>query len=47
MGLWKRIRKSYHKFLISLADENKKTFGEGKLDCCQLNRKSTEAVRKK
>jgi hypothetical protein len=26
-----------NRYLEHLAEENKKTFGEGKLDCCQLN----------
>jgi hypothetical protein len=39
MGLWKRMKKAVNRFLEDLAKENKESFGEGKLDCCQLNRR--------
>lgn len=47
MGLWKRMKKSYQKFLLELAEENKKSFGEGKLDCCQLNKNSAANTKTK
>lgn len=39
MGLWTRIKKAFQNYLNTLAEDNKKTFGEGKLDCCNLNKK--------
>ncbi len=47
MGIWKRIKKAYNKFLLELAEENKKSFGEGKLDCCQLNKNTVKDTRTK
>lgn len=41
MVLWKRIKNSIDRFLLQVADENKKSFGEGRLDCCQLNQKKS------
>lgn len=31
--------KFIEKFLKKIEDQNKKSFGEGKLDCCDLNKK--------
>jgi hypothetical protein len=39
MSLWKRIKAAFHRYLEDMAEENKKSFGSGKLDCCQLNKK--------
>jgi hypothetical protein len=39
MSIWKRIKKSINHYLESMAEENKKSFGNGRLDCCQLNKK--------
>lgn len=44
--MFKRIKKSINKFLDELAKENQKTFGNGKIDCCNLNRTKNEAKRK-
>lgn len=38
MKLLKKIADGYHKFLENLAKQNEETFGEGKLECCQLNK---------
>lgn len=35
---WNKFKKKINRFLENLAEENKKTFGSGKLDCCQLNK---------
>lgn len=42
---WKKFTKKINKFLADLAEENKRSFGTGKLDCCQLNRDSTSKKR--
>jgi hypothetical protein len=39
MTLWKRIKAAWNRYLEDMAKENKNTFGSGKLDCCDLNRK--------
>jgi hypothetical protein len=38
MSLFKRIKAAWNRYLENLAEENKKSFGSGKLDCCQLNK---------
>jgi hypothetical protein len=38
MTIWKRIKKAFDRYLENLAEENKKTFGTGRMDCCNLNR---------
>jgi len=35
----KRILEKINKALEKMAEENKKSFGEGKMDCCNLNKK--------
>lgn len=35
--MFKKLKNSINKFLEKIADENKKTFGGEKLDCCGLN----------
>lgn len=35
---WKKFKKKINKFLENLAEVDKKTFGCGKLDCCQLHK---------
>lgn len=41
--MFKRIKRSINKFLQEIAEENKKEFGSGKLDCCNLNKVKTES----
>ena len=41
-GLWKRLKKAINKFLEDIAKENQKSFGNGKMDCCQLNTKNNK-----
>lgn len=38
MTFWAKIKKSWNEFLEKMANENEKSFGGGKLDCCQLNK---------
>jgi hypothetical protein len=38
MKIWRKLKNSFNRFLENLAEENKKSFGNDKLDCCQLNR---------
>jgi hypothetical protein len=41
-GLLKKIKKAYNVFLKNLAQENVKAFGNGKLDCCELSKKTNK-----
>lgn len=41
--MFKRIKKSINKFLEELAKENQKEFGNGKIDCCDLNKTQNKA----
>lgn len=34
----KKIKKAINKYLEDLAKENKKLYGSGRMDCCDLNR---------
>jgi hypothetical protein len=34
----KKLKEKINKFLEKLTEENKKTFGSGKLDCCEVNK---------
>jgi len=43
MVVLKRLKKAINKFLEGLAKENEKSFGKGTLDCCQINRKSSNS----
>ncbi|WP_279380753.1 LDCC motif putative metal-binding protein [Mobilitalea sibirica] len=42
MKLWTKIKKSFNNYLNHLAEENKKAFGEGKLDCCSLSKQENK-----
>ncbi|WP_311370569.1 LDCC motif putative metal-binding protein [Anaerococcus hydrogenalis] len=39
MKIFKAIKNRWNKFLKKLAEENKKSFGDQKLDCCTMNKK--------
>lgn len=39
------IKNYFKKSIKKMADENSKTFGNGKMDCCDLNR-ANNAVKK-
>ena len=43
-SILKKIKEGYMRFLQNLAKENQKTFGDGKLDCCDLNKKNNHTV---
>ncbi len=45
MSLWVRIKKAWQDFLEKMAKDNEKAFGNGRLDCCQLNSKQKEKAR--
>ncbi|MDA3846370.1 MAG: LDCC motif putative metal-binding protein [Vallitaleaceae bacterium] len=34
--MFKKIKKSWEKFLKTLGDQNKETYGEGGINCCEL-----------
>lgn len=40
MKIFKLIKNRWNKFLKKLAEENKKSFGDQKLDCCTMNKKN-------
>lgn len=44
--MFKRIKEAFNRFLEDLAKENQKSFGTGKMDCCNLNRSNNEEKRK-
>lgn len=37
------MKNFFKNFLKKIADENKKSFGNGKLDCCELNKSKNVA----
>ena len=39
MKIFESIKNIWEKFLKNLAKENKKSFGNERLDCCSLNKK--------
>lgn len=39
MGILKKIKNKMHQGIEYLAAEQKKTYGNQKLDCCDLNKK--------
>ena len=39
MKIFKSIKNKWEKFLENLAKENKKSFGNEKLDCCSMNKR--------
>ncbi|WP_432402507.1 LDCC motif putative metal-binding protein [Wukongibacter sp. M2B1] len=41
------MKKWFEKFIKNLEDANKKSFGSGKLDCCDLNQKGNNTETKK
>lgn len=46
MALLTKMKKAINRWLENIAEENKQIFGEGKLDCCQLNNKKTVEYKK-
>jgi hypothetical protein len=36
MAMLNKIKRKWKKFLETLADQNKSTYGEGGLNCCEL-----------
>lgn len=48
MGFLKKTKSKFENFLEKLAEDNKKNFGEGSLDCCELNsEKNTNKINRK
>ncbi|WP_165442863.1 LDCC motif putative metal-binding protein [Senegalia massiliensis] len=43
----KKKKNIFQKFIEKLADTNKKDFGSGRMDCCELNQKSNGSYNKK
>ncbi|CAH2212200.1 LDCC motif putative metal-binding protein [Tepidibacter aestuarii] len=41
------MKKLFEKFLKKLEKANKENFGNGKLDCCELNKKGKNSHNKK
>jgi len=42
MKIIKIIKNRWNKFLKNLAEENKKEFGDKRLDCCNLDKNSNK-----
>jgi hypothetical protein len=38
-GIWTKLKKKVNKGIEHLAEEQKKTYGNQKLDCCDINKK--------
>jgi len=41
------VKKWFEKLLKSIEDANKKNFGEGKMNCCDLNQKEKQKTKGK
>ena len=39
MSIWKRIKAAANRYLERMAKSNKEFFGDGRPDCCKLNRR--------
>lgn len=37
--IWKKFKRKINDTLEKMAQENQKTYGSGRLDCCNLNKK--------
>ncbi|BBF41695.1 hypothetical protein lbkm_0375 [Lachnospiraceae bacterium KM106-2] len=44
--MFKRIKEVINKFLEDLAKENKELYGNGRMDCCNLNKTNDKSIRK-
>lgn len=44
-NFWERLKEKVCRWLERMGEENEKSFGTGRLDCCQLN-KNTNPKRK-
>lgn len=42
-----KVKKWFQKFLKSIEEANKKNFGNGKMDCCDLNKQEKQKNNKK
>lgn len=40
--IWRNIKKKINKFFENIAEDNVKSFGNEKLDCCQLNKSGSK-----
>lgn len=46
MSLWKRIKEAVNRYLERMARENQEMFGDGRPDCCSMNRRKPNQNRK-
>lgn len=46
ISMFKRIKEAINKFLEDLAKENKELYGNGRMDCCNLNKIKDKSIRK-
>jgi len=44
MKIFESIKNRWEKFLNNLAEENKKSFGNEKLDCCSMNKNEQKRI---
>lgn len=42
MKIFESIKNRWEKFLKNLAKENKKSFGNERLDCCSINKRESK-----
>lgn len=40
--MFKKIKQAINRYLEELAKENQKSFGSGRMDCCNLNKVNNE-----
>jgi len=44
-SIWKKVKRAINDFLVKLAQENQKSYGSGRLDCCNLNKNDNASKR--
>jgi hypothetical protein len=45
MSVWKRVKQAILNYLAEIEKSNQKTFGNGRPDCCNLNRQKPQIRR--
>lgn len=43
--MFKKIKKSIHKFLDEMAKENQELYGKERMDCCKLNKTNNKSTK--
>lgn len=42
-----KIKRAFEKLMLKIAEQNKTSFGDQRMDCCDLNRSSSSTHKKK